>query len=205
MKSAACLTLTLSPQGRRDNSLTAGVDEVGRGPLAGPLIAAAVILDPQRRINGLADSKQLTALQRDKLFILITQQCKAYALGRAEVEEIERYNIHHANLLAMQRAVQALIIRPERVLVDGIHCPQLDMPVEAIVHGDSKIASISAASIIAKVSRDREMIELDALYPEYGFAQHKGYATPQHKRAIQKFGICPIHRRTFGTLQNERI
>ncbi len=177
--------------------LIAGVDEVGRGPLAGPLIAAAVILNPKRKIRGLADSKQLTALQRDDLYQHITKKCLAYAIGRAEVEEIERLNIHYANLLAMQRAVMALAIAPDNVLVDGIHCPQLEIPVRAIVQGDSTVPAISAASIIAKVTRDREMIELDALYPGYGFAQHKGYSTIKHRQAIEQLGICELHRKSF--------
>lgn len=178
-------------------NLIAGVDEAGRGPLAGPVVAAAVILNPKSRINGLADSKQLTALQRENLFARITKKCLAYSVGRAEVEEIERLNIHHATLLAMQRAIMSLPISPEDVWIDGLFCPQLTMSARAVVHGDSTVPAISAASIIAKVTRDQEMVNLDALYPGYGFAKHKGYATKQHKEAIKNLGISPIHRKTF--------
>jgi len=176
----------------------AGVDEVGRGPLAGAVVAAAVILDPKRRIPGLADSKMLTEPQREALFPLIQQRAIAWALGRAEVEEIDTLNIFHAGLLAMRRAVMALGIAPKHVMIDGTHCPELPFTAEAVIKGDQKIAAISAASILAKVTRDREMVALHAQYPEYGFAQHKGYATKQHRDAIKRVGRCLLHRKSFG-------
>lgn len=178
-------------------ALTAGIDEAGRGPLAGPVMAAAVILDPKRRIAGLQDSKLLTAEQREALFPLIQQRAIAWAVGRAEVAEIDTLNIFHANLLAMQRAVLALPILPEQILVDGTHCPKVSCPATAIIAGDQKIAAISAASILAKVTRDREMILLDERYPGYGFAKHKGYATKEHLQALQRLGRCELHRRSF--------
>lgn len=178
--------------------LTAGVDDVGRGPLAGPVIAAAVILNPQRRIKGLTDSKLLTAAQREALFPLIQERALAWAIGRAEVEEIDQLNIFHAGLLAMQRAVLNLAIQPHHVLVDGTHCPVLACSSEAIVKGDQKIAAIAAASIIAKVTRDREMLVWHERYPNYSFDQHKGYGTKAHRAALQKWGPCPLHRRSFS-------
>lgn len=178
--------------------LTAGVDDVGRGPLAGPVVAAAVILNPQRRITGLTDSKLLTEAQREALFPLIQQRALAWAIGRAEVEEIDRLNIFHAGLLAMQRAVLNLSVQPQHVLVDGTHCPVLSCSSEAIIKGDQKIAAIAAASIIAKVIRDREMRVWHEQYPDYGFDQHKGYATKAHRDALQKWGPCPLHRRSFN-------
>lgn len=180
------------------SSQIAGVDEAGRGPLAGPVIAAAVILPARHRIQGLADSKQLTAKQREHLFELIINKCLAYGVGRGEVEEIDRINIHHATLLAMQRAVQALPVQPDLIWVDGLFCPTVMMPAQAIVHGDETVPVISAASIIAKVSRDREMLRYDQQYPGYGFAQHKGYSTQQHCDALKKLGATPIHRRSFA-------
>ena len=177
--------------------LTAGVDEVGRGCLAGHVTAAAVILDPKKRIRGLADSKQLTPQKREALFPLIQKAAIAWAIGRAEVEEINQLNIFHASLLAMQRAVLSLPIVAEHVLLDGTHCPKLPCPAEAIVGGDAKIAAISAASILAKVTRDREMMLLDQQYPGYGFAQHKGYGTKQHQAALKLLGLCPLHRKAF--------
>lgn len=181
--------------------LIAGVDEAGRGPLAGPVLAAAVILDPKKPILGLADSKLLTARKREELYQIITQQALAFAIGRAEVLEIEQINILQASLLAMQRAVNALTVSPERVLVDGLHCPKLPYPVHAIIKGDQIVGAISAASIIAKVTRDREMIELDARYPGYGFAVHKGYPTKGHLAALKKLGVCPIHRQLFAPVR----
>lgn len=178
--------------------LTAGVDEVGRGPLAGPVVAAAVILNPKNKIKGLADSKILTATRREELAEIIKEKCLAYAIGRAEVEEIDRINIFQASLLAMQRAVAALAITPEHALIDGTHCPVLPCTSEAIIKGDSKIATISAASIIAKVTRDAEMCVWDQHYPEYGFARHKGYGTPEHLQALQRLGPTPLHRRSFA-------
>ena len=179
----------------------AGVDEAGRGPLAGPVIAAAVILDAARPIDGLADSKVLTARKREELFILIKERALCWALGRAEVEEIDRLNILRASLLAMRRAVTALSLRPELVLVDGNQAPEVDYPVQTIVRGDAMVPAISAASILAKVARDAEMHELDNLFPGYGFAQHKGYPTPAHLDALAKQGISAIHRRSFAPVR----
>lgn len=173
----------------------AGVDEVGRGPLAGPVIAAAVILrDP---IEGVKDSKQCSPKKREQLAILIQQQAICYAYGRAEVEEIDSLNIHHATLLAMQRAVLALPLTPDEVWVDGLYPPALAMPCRAVVKGDSLIAAISAASILAKVLRDQEMTQWAETYPHYGFEQHKGYPTAAHRAAIKQHGLCAIHRRSF--------
>ena len=180
-----------------EETLIAGVDEAGRGPLAGPVVAAAVILDPRRPIRGVADSKQLTPLQRSRLEIAIQSQAHAWAIGRAEVDEIDRINILQATLLAMQRAVAALDPAPRRVLIDGDRCPRLACPAVAIVQGDRKVAAIAAASILAKVARDREMEALDARYPGYGFARHKGYTTREHVRALRRLGATPIHRRSF--------
>ncbi|MDF3054651.1 MAG: ribonuclease [Gammaproteobacteria bacterium] len=181
--------------------LVAGVDEVGRGPLAGPVLAAAVILNPASPIDGLADSKVLSEKKREALFPLIQSSVLAWAVGRAEVEEIDRINIFQASLLAMQRAVLALPLQPNRVLIDGKHCPGLPHSVEAIIKGDQKIPAISAASILAKVLRDREMLALDMLYPGYGFAQHKGYGTEKHMVALNKLGPCPQHRRSFAPVR----
>ncbi len=179
----------------------AGVDEVGRGPLAGPVIAAAVILDPQRPIAGLADSKKLSASRRTRLDVEIRAAAIAYALGRAEVEEIDRINILQASLLAMQRAVAALAVAPTHALIDGNRCPELPCTAEAIVGGDSRVAAISAASIIAKVARDNEMSALDAVVPGYGFAVHKGYPTTAHIEALQRLGPSPHHRRSFAPVR----
>jgi ribonuclease HII len=178
-------------------TLIAGVDEAGRGPLAGPVIAAAVILDPQRPIRGVADSKQLTPLQRSRLEVEIQARALSWAVGRAEVEEIDCINILQATLLAMQRAVAALDPAPRHALIDGDRCPRLSCPAVAIVRGDQKVAAIAAASILAKVARDREMEALDARYPGYGFARHKGYTTREHVRALRRLGATPIHRRSF--------
>ncbi|HVV68579.1 MAG TPA: ribonuclease HII [Gammaproteobacteria bacterium] len=186
---------------KTEHALTAGVDEVGRGPLAGPVLAAAVILDPKRRIAGLGDSKLLTKEQREAVFPLIQERAIAWAIGRAEVAEIDSLNIFHASLLAMRRAVLALSVVPQHVLVDGTHCPTLPYSVQAIVKGDQKIAAISAASILAKVVRDREMIALSQEYPGYGFEKHKGYATREHQAALQRLGPCELHRRDFRSVQ----
>lgn len=175
--------------------LIAGVDEVGRGPLAGPVVTAAVIL--REPIPGVTDSKKLTPLKREKLAKQIQEQAIAYAYGRAEVEEIERLNIHHASLLAMQRAIHALPIKPDYIVVDGLFMPSVDIPGEAIVKGDLLRDEIGAASILAKVARDAEMITNDEQYPGYGFAAHKGYATAQHRAALLQLGPCVIHRKTF--------
>jgi len=181
--------------------LVAGVDEAGRGPLAGPVIAAAVILDPEQPIAGLADSKTLNAARREHLAVEIYAKALAWAVSRADVEEIDSINILQASLLAMQRCIGALTIRPRRVLVDGTHCPHIDVPVEAIIRGDSNVPCISAASILAKVARDREMLELDRLYPGYGFAEHKGYPTRAHREALARLGASPIHRRSFAPVK----
>ena len=185
----------------RPGSLVAGVDEVGRGPLCGPVVTAAVILDPQRPIAGLNDSKKLTEKKREALSIEIKEKALAWCIARADVEEIDRLNILHATMLAMQRAVEGLSIRPDLALVDGNRCPQLSMPSEAVVQGDGLVAEISAASILAKVSRDHEMAELDAQYPGYGIARHKGYPTPAHLKALQKLGPTPIYRRSFAPVR----
>ncbi len=181
--------------------LIAGVDEVGRGPLAGPVVAAAVILDPRKPIEGLADSKTLSAKKREQLFIIIQRDALAWGVGRAEVEEIDCINILQASFLAMQRAVAALRLVPDHVLVDGNRCPILPCTSEAIIKGDAKHAQISAASIIAKVLRDREMQLMHSTYPHYGFDQHVGYPTRKHLQAIEKHGVLPIHRKTFGPVR----
>ena len=180
------------------SALVAGVDEAGRGPLAGPVVAAAVILDDQNPIYGLADSKKLTVRQRERLFDEIRARALCTAIGRASVEEIDTLNILQATLLAMRRAVQGLRLKPGLVLVDGNQLPRLDVRAEAIVKGDSKVAAISAASILAKVTRDRWCAALDAQYPAYGFAGHKGYGTAEHLAALQAHGACPQHRKTFA-------
>lgn len=181
--------------------LVAGVDEAGRGPLAGPVIAGAVILDPDKPVHGLRDSKRLTAARRELLYEEIRDKALAWAVGRAEVDEIDQINILQASLCAMQRAVAALQPAAGYVLVDGNHCPVLPCPARAIVRGDSLVAAISAASIMAKVTRDREMIELDAQYPGYGLAQHKGYPSRLHMEALQRLGVLPIHRRSYAPVR----
>jgi ribonuclease HII len=177
------------------------VDEAGRGPLAGPVIAAAVMLDPENPVCGLKDSKQLTQSRREALYLEITRKAVAWAVGRAGVEEIDRLNILQASLLAMQRAVVMLSPAPHYVLVDGNQCPRLDCPVEAVVRGDSTVAAISAASIIAKVTRDREMVEMDRRYPGYGLARHKGYPSREHLLALQRLGVTPLHRRSYAPVR----
>ena len=177
--------------------LICGVDEAGRGPLAGPVSAAAVILDPSRPIEGLADSKKLSEKQRDRLAPLIRARALAWAVAYAEVEEIDRLNILQATLLAMRRAVEALSIRPQQVLVDGLYCPQTGIPSQAIVKGDSKVAAISAASILAKTARDELMLQLHGRYPQYGFDAHKGYPTAAHLAALREHGVSAVHRKTF--------
>ena len=181
-----------------DARLIAGVDEAGRGPLAGPVLAAAVILDPARPITGLADSKTLSAARREQLASEIRARALAWALGRAEVEEIDRLNILQAALLAMQRAVAALPVVPDQVLVDGNRCPVLPCPCRAIVRGDATVAAIGAASILAKVARDAELRHLHDRYPAYHFARHKGYPTAAHLNALRRHGPCPAHRRSFA-------
>ncbi|GJH42379.1 ribonuclease HII [Pasteurella canis] len=181
--------------------LIAGVDEVGRGPLVGPVVTAAVILDPNKRIEGLKDSKKLSEKKRLLLAEEIKQKALAWSLGRAEPEEIDELNILHATMLAMQRAVENLKISPHLVLVDGNRVPNLEISAQAIVKGDSLVAEISAASILAKVARDQEMKELDQQYPQYAFAQHKGYPTKLHLEKLAEFGPLPQHRRSFAPVR----
>ncbi|MDP1635251.1 MAG: ribonuclease HII [Gallionellaceae bacterium] len=177
--------------------LICGVDEAGRGPLAGPVSAAAVILDPANPIAGLADSKKLSEKQRDALAPVIRERALAWAVAYAEVEEIDHLNILQATLLAMKRAVLALHMQPQQVLVDGLYCPQTGIPSQAIVKGDSKVAAISAASILAKTARDELMIKLHGQYPQYGFDGHKGYPTAAHLAALREHGVSDVHRRSF--------
>ncbi len=184
-----------------DGPLLAGVDEVGRGPLAGAVVAAAVILDPERPIDGLADSKKLTAKRREYLYEAIVEQAACWAVARATVAEIERLNILHASMLAMKRAVQSLAIQPEHVLVDGNRLPRWRYQSEAVVQGDDRVPAIAAASILAKVTRDREMARLNRRYPGYGFADHKGYGTAAHLEALARLGPCAIHRRAFAPVR----
>ncbi len=181
--------------------LYAGVDEVGRGPIAGPVVAAAVILDPARPIAGLADSKKLSEKKRDALFEEIKEKALSYAIASASVEEIDELNILHASLLAMQRAVNKLNPLAEFALIDGNRCPELSIPSQSVVKGDSKVACISAASILAKVTRDRHMNALDAQFPGYGLAKHKGYPTKAHLEALSKNGLNPLYRRSFAPVR----
>ena len=178
--------------------LVCGIDEAGRGPLAGPVVAAAVILDPQKPIVGLDDSKKLSPKRREALAVEIRSLALAWAVSEASVEEIDRINILQASLLAMQRAVEKLQVQPQRALVDGNRCPTLTCPVEAIVGGDGKVASIAAASILAKTVRDAGMRQLHAQYPVYGFDRHMGYPTAIHLQALRKYGPCPAHRRSYA-------
>lgn len=177
--------------------LICGVDEAGRGPLAGPVSAAAVILDPARPIEGLNDSKKLSERKRDLLAPVIRERALAWSVAWAEVNEIDSLNILQATLLAMKRAVLALPIQPHQVLVDGLYSPQTGIPSEAIVKGDSKVAAISAASILAKTARDELMLQLHEQYPHYGFAEHKGYPTASHLAALREHGVSDVHRRSF--------
>jgi ribonuclease HII len=181
--------------------LICGVDEAGRGPLAGPVYAAAVILDPGRRIRGLADSKVLTALKREELSEKIKSRSLAWSIAWASVEEIDTLNILRASLLAMQRAVQGLSRAPNKAFIDGNICPELGCLAEAVVGGDATVPAISAASILAKVGRDAEMQRLHSLFPQYGLDRHKGYPTREHMQAIERHGICEIHRRSFGPVR----
>ncbi len=179
------------------NGLIAGVDEAGRGPLAGPVVAAAVILDDLKPIAGLADSKMLTEKKRERLFDEIRARALCFSVAQASVDEIDKLNILQATLMAMRRAVEGLRLAPKLVLVDGNRLPSLPMRGEAVVKGDALVAAISAASILAKVTRDRLCLELDQQYPAYGFARHKGYGTAQHLAALKEQGACPQHRRSF--------
>lgn len=184
-----------------DYQLIAGVDEVGRGPLVGDVVTAAVILDANNPIEGLSDSKKLSEKKLALLFAQIQEKALCIAVGRASPQEIDQLNILHATMLAMQRAVDNLQMQPEFVFIDGNRCPQLAMPCEAVIKGDSRVAEISAASIIAKVTRDREMVELDHRYPQYGFAKHKGYPTKAHFEAIQAHGVIAEYRKSFKPVQ----
>ena len=187
------MPLLQAPEG-----LICGVDEAGRGPLAGPVVAAAVILDSAHPIKGLNDSKQLSARRREALAIEIRAKSLAWAIAEASVEEIERINILQASLLAMRRAVEALATQPSQALIDGKHCPQLPCPAQAIIGGDGKVASIAAASILAKTFRDAGMLKLHLLYPEYGFDRHMGYPTALHLQALKEHGVSPVHRRSYA-------
>jgi len=187
---------------QRALAMVAGVDEAGRGPLAGPVVAAAVILDELQPIKGLADSKLLTPARRERLYAEICAKALCVCIAQASPEEIDQLNILQATLLAMQRAVAGLRLAPLRVLVDGNQMPVLTMPCEAIVKGDAKVASIAAASILAKVHRDRLCAELHSAYPDYGFATHKGYPTPEHLAVLRRLGPCAVHRRSFGPVRD---
>ena len=181
--------------------LMAGVDEAGRGPLAGPVVAAAVILDDLHPIKGLADSKVLTEKKRERLFDEIRAKALCCCIAEASVEEIDELNILQATMLAMRRAVEGLRLKPAKVLVDGNRLPVLKIPAEAIVKGDSKVQAISAASILAKVTRDRQCLAMHELHPEYGFAKHKGYPSPEHLQALRAHGVTAWHRRSFGPVR----
>ena len=180
------------------NEIAAGVDEAGRGPLAGPVMAASVILDPKRPIKGLADSKKLSEKKREYLYSQIIEKAVSYCVAQATIEEIDQLNILQATMLAMQRAVDGLSVIPTRVWVDGNRLPKLKIPAVAVIKGDSLIDCISAASILAKVSRDKWCTEIDQVYPHYGFAVHKGYGTAVHMKALQEHGATPYHRRSFA-------
>jgi ribonuclease HII len=186
---------------RYSGNMFAGVDEVGRGPLAGDVVAAAVILDPENPIEGLDDSKKLTEKKREQLFPIIQQRALSWSVARASVQEIDKINILQASLLAMKRAVESLSLQPEHVLVDGNRLPQWHYQSEAVVKGDSRVQAIAAASILAKVVRDREMVEFDRQYPGYGFAGHKGYPTKAHIAALEELGITAIHRLSYGPIK----
>ena len=181
--------------------LIGGVDEAGRGPLAGAVYAAAVILDPARPIAGLADSKTLSEKKRDSLAAQIKEHALSWAIASSSVAEIDRINILQASLLAMKRAVESLHLLPQRILVDGLHCPKVSMPAKAIVRGDSQVEAIAAASILAKTTRDAEMRRLHDIYPQYDFASHKGYPTPAHLARLLAHGACPEHRRSYAPVR----
>ncbi|HSG91263.1 MAG TPA: ribonuclease HII [Pseudomonadales bacterium] len=193
--------LPLDFDGIAEGLCIAGVDEVGRGPLAGPVVAAAVILDPARPIAGLDDSKRLTAARRERLDVEIRSGALAFAFGRAEATEVDALNVLQASMLAMQRAVAGLVLRPAHVFVDGNRTPSLPVPATAIVGGDGRVAQIAAASILAKVARDAEMVALESVHPGYGFDRHKGYPSPQHLEALGRLGVTPQHRRSFGPVR----
>jgi ribonuclease HII len=191
----------MSPAARDARQTVAGVDEAGRGPLAGPVLVAAVILDPRKPITGLDDSKRLSAAKRDRLFDEIQDRALAWYVVQVKVADIDRLNILHATMWGMQQAVNGLNPPPARALIDGNRAPDLDCEVQTIVQGDRLEPAISAASILAKVSRDRYMQKLHQLYPEYGFDQHKGYPTPQHLQRLEQHGPCPEHRRSFAPVR----
>jgi ribonuclease HII len=190
---------------RQGFELVAGVDEAGRGPLAGPVVAAAAILPRDWDPKGVNDSKRLTANRREELAETIKARAVAWALGRAEPQEIDRLNIHHASLLAMRRAVEGLRPAPDYLLVDGRFCLAMEMPQEAVVKGDATCLSVAAASILAKVDRDALMLALHHEYPAYNFAAHKGYPTKEHKRALERFGPCPAHRKSYGPVAQRML
>lgn len=185
----------------RSNLLVCGVDEAGRGPLAGAVFAAAVILDENRPIQGLTDSKKLSEKRREELAVEIKARSLAWAIARADAGEIDSINILQASLLAMRRAVESLSPSPSEALIDGLHCPKLTIPCRAIVKGDSSVAQISAASILAKTARDNEMLQLHLEYPQYGFDRHKGYPTAMHLETLRRYGACEIHRRSFAPVK----
>ena len=203
MRSSASSWPEQLPPGWREQAtgLMAGVDEAGRGPLAGPVVAAAVLLDARRPIEGLADSKQLSPARRDKLYDAIRDRALCVSVAQASVEEIDTLNILRATLLAMRRAVEGLSLAPQRVLIDGNQLPPLDLPMHAIVRGDARVQAISAASILAKVHRDRLCLELHARHPQYGFDRHKGYGSAAHLAALQAHGACEVHRRSFAPVR----
>ena len=188
--------------GSQRQVMTAGVDEAGRGPLAGPVVAAAVILDPSVKIQGLADSKKLTERKRVDLEQEIKENCLAWSIASVTHEEIDQINILNATMLAMKKAIESLEIVPGHVQVDGNRCPQVDCSIEAIVRGDALIEAIGAASILAKVCRDQIMMQMEEVYPGYGFARHKGYPTREHVEALQNLGVCDIHRRSYAPVRN---
>ena len=182
--------------------LICGVDEAGRGPLAGPVYAAAVVLNPRKTIRGLDDSKKLGARTRERLAVKIQTEALAFGIASASVEEIDRINILQATLLAMRRAVECLLIVPDEVWVDGTHVPQVEYTTRAIIRGDAQVAAISAASILAKSARDRELVRMAKIYPEYAFERHTGYATQVHLAMIRQHGACPAHRRSFAPVRH---
>ncbi|TRW50012.1 ribonuclease HII [Aliidiomarina halalkaliphila] len=184
--------------------LICGADEAGRGPIAGPVVAAAVILDPNNPIEGIGDSKKLSEKKRDKLSIEIKEKAYCWAIAQCDPEEIDELNILHASMLAMKRAIEALPVTPTKALIDGNRVPRLSMPAEAIVQGDAREACIGAASILAKVERDRQMLAWHDTYPHYNFAQHKAYPTPAHLAALREHGVSPIHRKSFRPVR-ERL
>ncbi|MBP1764459.1 MAG: Ribonuclease [Firmicutes bacterium] len=178
-----------------------GCDEAGRGSAIAEIYVAAVILDPNQPIEGLRDSKKLSVRKREELAEIIKHSALSWSLAKATLEEIEQLNVHHANLLAMKRAIEGLSLQPDKVYVDGLHVPAISIPAEAIVKGDDKIPAISAASILAKVSRDQAMMEYHKLYPQYGFDKHKGYLTKKHMETLETFGPCPIHRKSYKPIK----